>query len=301
MDNIPLVSVICLCYNHEKFVVDALNSIKKQTYTNIELIIVDDFSNDNSVNEIKKWLLDFPNTIFIANQKNTGNVKSFNSVFNLSNGEYIIDFAADDMLNPKAIELQINKFQTSLYTNLGIVYGNVELVFEDDKHFRYFFDVDKNKKRINPQPTGDIYLGLLNLQNDVCSVSSMVKREVYEKLNGYNESLYYEDYDFWIKASRIYNFDFIDEILTTKRELKNSLSAQRFKRFNKKTRLFNLSTYKIVINALKLNKNRLENKAILKRIHYELEIAIRTLDPFLFCKYVILEIKIRSILFFNFK
>jgi glycosyltransferase involved in cell wall biosynthesis len=288
----PLVSIICLCYNHEKFVTEALDSVINQTYSTIELIIVDDCSNDNSSMEIKKWLLHYPKVTFIENTSNLGNTKSFNNAFAFSKGEFIIDLAADDILNPNAVALQLERFRTSTYQNLGIVYGNVELIFEDNSHFKYFFDVDSNKKRIKPQPTGDIYLGLLSLQNNVCSVSSMVKRAVYEKLNGYNESLYYEDFDFWIKASRLYTFDFIDEIIMKKRELKNSLSAQRFKRFNPRTRKFNRSTYQIVTNALKLNKTKEEDKAILKMVHFEIEIAIRTLDPILFCKYFILEMKI---------
>ncbi|MNQ52948.1 putative glycosyltransferase EpsE [compost metagenome] len=288
----PLVSIICLCYNHEKFVREALNSVINQTYPNIELIIVDDCSTDNSTVAIKKWLLNYPHVTFIENIKNLGNTKSFNNAFAKSKGAFIIDLAADDILNTNAVELQLEAFRTSTYENLGIVYGNVELIFEDNTHFKYFFEVDQNKKRIKRQPTGDIYLGLLSLQNNVCSVSSMVKRTVYEKLNGYNEDLYYEDFDFWIKASRLYTFDFIDEVIMKKRELKNSLSAQRFKRFNPKTRKFNRSTYKIVSNALQLNKTNEENKAILKMIHFEIEIAIRTLDPILFLKYFFLEMKI---------
>ena len=295
----PLVSIICLCYNHEKFVTEALNSVINQTYPNIELIIVDDCSNDNSSIEIKKWLLTYPKVAFIENVKNLGNTKSFNNAFTLSKGAFIIDLAADDILNPNAVELQLEAFRTSTYENLGIVYGNVELIFEDNSHFKYFFDVDQNNKRIKRQPTGDIYLGLLSLQNNVCSVSSMVKRDVYEKLNGYDENLYYEDFDFWIKAARLYTFDFIDEIIMKKRELKNSLSAQRFKRFNPRTRKFNRSTYQIVTNALQLNKTKEENKAILKMVHFEIEITIRTLDPILFFKYLFLEMKIIKSLIFN--
>ncbi len=292
MNSNPLVSIICLCYNHKKFVVEALHSVINQTYPKIELIIVDDCSSDSSVLEIKQWLLDYPNIVFIENKRNIGNTKSFNTAFKQSKGEFIIDLAADDMLHPNAIELQLKAFRTSPYKNLGIVYGNVELIFEDNSHFRYFFDVDQNKKRLKPQPTGDIYMGLLSLENNVCSVSSMVKREVYEYFNGYNEELYYEDFDFWVKASRIYSFDFIDEVLMKKRELKNSLSSQRFKRYNAKTRKFNRTTFKIVQNALKLNQTKAENRAILKLIHSEMGITLKTLDPLLFLKYIALKTKI---------
>lgn len=297
----PLVSIICLCYNHEKFVPLALQSVIDQTYPNIELIIVDDCSNDGSSTAIKEWLRQHPEIVFIENTTNKGNTKSFNAAFAASKGDYIIDLAADDILNTNAVELQLEAFRTSTYDNLGIVYGNVELIFEDDTHFKYFFEVDQNKKRIKAQPTGDIYLGLLSLQNNVCSVSAMVKRTVHEALNGYDENLCYEDFDFWIRASRQYTFDFIDEVLMKKRELRNSLSAQRFKRFNSKTRKYNRSTYQIVTKTLQLITTKAENKAILKMVHFEMEIAIRTLDPILLLKYIVIEAKIqKALLFFRF-
>ena len=71
----PLVSIICLCYNHEKFVPLALQSVIDQTYPNIELIIVDDCSNDGSSTAIKEWLRQHPEIVFIENTSNKGNTK----------------------------------------------------------------------------------------------------------------------------------------------------------------------------------------------------------------------------------
>jgi len=293
MHNNPLVTIVCLCYNHGKFIVEALDSVLNQTHQNIQLIIVDDCSTDNSVQVIEDWRTLHPEVPFLANKRNMGNTKSFNQALQLAKGDYIIDLAADDYLVENCVELQLHKFKTSFYPNLGIVYGNIELVDENDAHIAYFFSVNNNKKRIKPEPVGNIYIGLLNLENNVCSVSSMVKRELYDRFEGYNEHLAYEDYDFWLKAARLYNFDFIDAILVKKRELRSSLGAHRFKRFNKKTRYFNFSTYQIVLNALKLNQSKAENKAVLKRIHFEMLVCLRTIDPLLLLRYITLEIKIR--------
>lgn len=60
MQDNPLVSVICLSYNHEKYVVAALESVMNQTYSNIELIIADDCSRDNSKRVIESWLKKIP-------------------------------------------------------------------------------------------------------------------------------------------------------------------------------------------------------------------------------------------------
>ena len=58
MSDNPLVTVICLCYNHEAYVEESLNSVINQLYSPIQLIIVDDFSTDNSKASIKSWLED---------------------------------------------------------------------------------------------------------------------------------------------------------------------------------------------------------------------------------------------------
>lgn len=58
----------------------------------------------------------------------------------------------------------------------------------------------------------------------------MVKKTVFDHLEGYDESLVYEDLDFWIRASRIYDFDFIDEVLIQKRVVANSLGSFFFKK-----------------------------------------------------------------------
>lgn len=294
MQNDCLVTVICLCYNHAEFVEEALNSVINQTYKNIELIIADDCSTDNSVSVIKNWLSTYPEITFISNKKNLGNTTTFNQCLKLAKGNYIIDLATDDILLPETVEKQLEGFAASAFKNVGVVYGNMELITNDKKHLAFFLPVDANYKRLNPQKVGDIYAGLLSGSNSMGAVASLVKREVFDLLNGYDESLCYEDYDFWIRASRIFNFDYIDEILVQKRVLEDSLGTQPFKKWNKRTRRFNYSTYVILQKAFKLNRNKTEFLAILKRVHYEMTIAFRTWDFVLLMKYIVLELKVRA-------
>jgi glycosyltransferase involved in cell wall biosynthesis len=297
MQNDSLVTVICLCYNHAEYVEEALNSVINQTYKNIELIIADDFSTDNSVQVIENWLKIHPEISFVKNKKNLGNTTTFNHCLKIAKGAYIIDLAADDILLPETIEKQLKGFANSTYENVGIVYGNLELVTNDKKHLRYFLPVDANYRRLNPERTGDIYIGLLDGTNSMGAVASMVKREVFDTLNGYDENLAYEDYDFWIRAARLYNFDYIDEILIIKRMLENSLETQAFKKWNKKTRRFNYSTYIIMQKAFKLNRNKSEFIAMLKRVHYEMTVAFKTRDFLLLIRFTILELRVRLKIF----
>ncbi|WP_244307406.1 glycosyltransferase family 2 protein [Flavobacterium fluviatile] len=293
MQNLPLVSIICLCYNHEKFVIESLNSVLNQTYKNIELIIADDCSSDNSKQIIQNWLKNHPNITFLSNEKNLGNTKTFNKTLLLAKGEYIIDLAADDILLPNCVDKQIMAFLNSNQINLGIVYGNAEIISENNAHLSYYYAINNQNKVITKPASSDIYIAMLNQSSKICSVSSMVKRTVFDQLNGYDENLFYEDLDFWIRASRIYNFEFIDSVLIKKREVENSLGSQFYKKNNSKTKKINHSSYLVIKKAIALNKNRTENKALLKRMHYEMDKALKTFDYLLFLKYIPLELKLR--------
>lgn len=293
MHNNPLVTVICLCYNHSEFVVEAFESVLNQTHKNIELIIADDFSTDNSVEIIEKWRKNHPEIPFFANKENIGNTKTFNQCLKIAKGEYIIDLAADDVLKLDCISKQLKGFAESTYKNLGLVYGNAELITEKGAYIDNYFPTDKYGKGLKPQPTGDTYINILNGNTKLCSVSALTKREVFDELKGYDENLAYEDYDFWIRAARIYNFDYIDEILIQKRVLDNSMYTLLLKKNNAKTRRFNYSTYLILQNAFDLNRHKSEFKAMLKRIHFEMTVAYKTRDFKLLLKYIILELKVR--------
>ena len=266
MQEKPLVTIICLSYNHEKFVVESLNSVMNQNYSSIELIIIDDCSSDNSKSVIEKWLLDNPTIHFIANSSNLGNTKSVNNALKIAKGDFIIDLAADDVLLPNGIELQVEAFQNSNYQNLGIVYGNADLIDEKGSFVSHFFSINENGNVIEKRKTGDIYESVLKTGNSICSVSTMIKKSVFDELNGYDESLAYEDLDLWIRASRKYEFDFIDSVLIKKRIVTNSLGSQFFKRNHK----INNSTYQILTKAMRLNKSKSEDLALQKRVHYEI-------------------------------
>jgi len=287
----PLVTVICTCYNHEKYILDALNSVITQEYKNVQLIIVDDYSRDNSKEIILKWLAQNPDVTFIQNKINLGITKSFNSAYKFANGDYFIDLAADDILLPKCIYLQLEAFNNSKYTNLGLVYGNAILVNEKGDFDRYFFPRRKNGDLVKKHPTGDMYNYIISDIHSLCSVTAMIKTDVFDYLNGYDTSLYYEDLDFWIRASREFNFDFTNEVLVKKRIIKNSLGDSYKKDSTYYTKINN-STYQVLKKTFSLNKNKEEHKGLLKRTYVMMRQSASNLSYILFFKYVLLYGKI---------
>ncbi len=299
MQDKSLVTIICLCYNQEKYLVESLFSAINQDYPFVEVIIVDDFSTDNSKETIRKWLVDYPEIQFIANETNLGSTKSFNKALKLAKGDYIIDLACDDILLPNCVSLQLKAFHESSFKNLGIVYGNAELINEKGNSYFYYFPVDSDKKTIEKRATGDIYLSVISGGNSICSVSSMVKKSVFDALNGYDENLAYEDLDLWIRASRVYDFDYIDEILIKKRISTTSFGTHFFIKNDARSKKINYSTYLIIQKAIRLNRTKSEHKAILKRMHFEMILAFKTANYKLLLKYILLEIKQRFRILFS--
>lgn len=282
------VTVICSCYNHSSFVAESLKSVLNQSHKNIQLIVVDDFSSDNSVTVIEDFIKEYPEIIFIKNTTNLGLTKSFNHAMQLAKGQYFIDLAADDILLSNCIEIQLNTFKNSRYENLAIVYGNAEFISEKGTHISHYFDVDSQNKTIEKKPSGAIYAEVISTKTLICSVSSMVKKSVFNELKGYDANLSYEDLDFWIRTSRNHNIEFIDDILVQKRIVPNSLHASFFKPNNKHGDSTNL----ILKKAFSLNKSKKENKILLKRINLEIKIAIKTKNYFLVIKNSILRIRV---------
>ncbi|MDK2772332.1 MAG: glycosyltransferase [Flavobacterium sp.] len=264
MQDKPLVTVICLCYNHEKYVVETLNSVINQDYPNIELIISDDCSSDNSVSVIENWLQNHQNIIFIKNNKNLGSNKTFNNAFELAKGEFIIDLAADDILLPHCISKQVTTFINSKYDNLGLVYANFNLVDENRKFKSIYFNSNEKPE------SGDVYKMVISRSVKLGSLCSLYKTSIFRNLGGYDETLAYEDLDIWVRITRNFKVEYIDDVLAEKRELENSLSAHFLKKNNAKTHFLHQSTLQIFKKILDLNQTRNENKVVLNRMKFEM-------------------------------
>lgn len=291
MNQLPLVSIVCLCYNHDRFLLESLNSILNQSYKNIEIIIVDNNSTDNSVQIIEDWIEDNNLTIqFIKHPANIGNNRAFNHAAKVAKGSFLIDFATDDVLLQEAVETQVETFLKN--PEASLVFGNAEVINEKGKHLHYFFSVDKNKKVTDTAIKSTTYETILRGGNCMCSVSSMVKRACFEKINGYDEELFYEDLDLWIRLSRHNQFVFIDQPLVQKRLVVNSQSSYFNKKKNDYALKINSTTYKVLKKAFAMNRKKSEYKALLKRVHHEIKHNNQLKNYNLLLKLLLLKIKI---------
>lgn len=132
-----LVTVGIINYNYEKFIDDTIISVLKQNYVNVEIIIVDDFSTDKSINKIKKYEKKYKNIKGIYHLQNSGSQDlAFNDIIKNSNGEYIFFLSADDYLYDETVITKcVETFKKD--ESLDYVYGNIQLV-----------DTMKNKKNV---------------------------------------------------------------------------------------------------------------------------------------------------------
>ncbi|MWW26607.1 glycosyltransferase family 2 protein [Algibacter lectus] len=288
-----LVTVICSCYNHSDYIEKALNSVINQTYKNIQLIIIDDCSNDNSIEIIDKWILKNKTGLFIKNAKNFGLTKSVNSAFKNVEGTYFIDLAGDDVLLPHCIETQISIYNAYSQDKIGIVYGNAKVTDTINNTSYIYYDKFFQSKKTTSPTDGFIYKEILNHSNTICSVSALINTALFKKLGGYDENLAYEDYDLWLRVARKYSILYVDKVLVERIKLKTSLGNINFQRFNKKALQFKYSTYLIVKKTLKMNLTKEEDLASIQKINLEVKQNWKVLNILLIAKYYILLLKLK--------
>ncbi|MDO6389713.1 glycosyltransferase [Pontibacter sp. BT731] len=268
--SLPLVSVICLCYNHERFISEALDSVLAQTYPNLEIIIMDDCSTDNSVRIIREYVRKYPQLTFLSTGTNQGNTRAFNLAWRASKGAYIIDFATDDVLLPERVAQQVAAF-AKLDATYGVVYSDAEYIDDEGRHMRYHYKRNKAGEVISFAPSGDIFHHLLG-RYFICPPTMMMRRQVFEDLQGYDKTLAYEDFDFWVRSSRRYKYFFLDAITTKRRLHAHSLSQQLYKPGDKQLN----STVLVCEKAAKLVESPEECQAMTHRLQYEARHAFLT-------------------------
>ncbi len=268
MSNPPLVSVICLCYNHEKYVQEAIQSVLDQSYPAVQLIVLDDASTDQSVTAIRSMIANHPSINFVLHETNQGYTRSLNKALSYASGEFIVDLAADDILLSSRIEEGVNALIKG-GTKYGVNFSDAEII--NEQGISIGFHSDKYPHYTIPE--GDIYKEMIS-RYFVCAPTMLFRKKVIEQLGGYDESLAFEDFDFLIRASREFYFCYSPYALVKRRLVPSSMSQKQFKRGDAQR----LSTLHVCEKIEKLNRTEEERMALKKRIRYELFLSLRMFD-----------------------
>lgn len=273
---ISRVTVICLCYNQARFVREAVLSVLGQTYPEVELIVVDDASTDDSATVIDGIVREHPAIQFLQTEENMGNCAAFNRALRKATGTYVIDLAADDVLAPDRITRGVEALD-SRGDRFGVNFTDAEWIAEDGTHL--YWHSERFPHETIPQ--GDIYRYLIS-RFFICSPTMMFRKSVIDGLGGYDESLAYEDFDFWIRSSRHFYYCYTPEVLVKKRVVRNSMSQRQFSIFSSQLE----STFRVCEKIQMLNRTHEERRALAGRILYEMRVALRFLKFALALKYL---------------
>lgn len=277
----PLVSVICVCFNHASFVVAALDSAKNQTYPNIELIIVDDGSSDDSASVIEHWMKENARAVFLNLKDNVGYTKAFNKAFAIAKGDFFIDLAGDDVLVPERIQKGIDGF-VQKGDRYAIQFSDANLIDATGK----FIGKHSDSFPHTTIPQGDLYAEVIQ-RYFICSPTMLVRKSALEELGGYDENLLYEDFDLWVRVGRKHHFFYLPEPLVNVRVLPDSMGATQYTRNSPQME----STFLVCEKILNLNQNHSEKKALNRRILYELKQNLKFFHLRLCVRYVWLFIR----------
>lgn len=279
------VAVICLCYNHEKFVEEAIRSVLAQTYPT-ELIVVDDASTDKSVEKIAGFLKRHPEisvkTLFF--EKNLGNCKAFNSALTLTDADFIIDLAADDILLPERVEEGVKNMNEK--PEVAINFTNANYIDENGRFIKSHYHVNDKGQSTAMVPEDDLFSKILE-RYFICPPTMMYRASCLKEIGGYDEELAYEDFDIMLRLARNYPFSFIDKILVEKRVLNTSMAANQYKKGNRQLN----STLKICKKAFEMIQNKEEKSAMLKRLVFEAKQAFINKRFLLFAAFINLGFK----------
>lgn len=211
-----MISILLTSYNYEKFIGKTIQSVINQTYTDWELIIVDDGSTDNSLNIIKEFAQKDSRIKYFTHPDNSnkGLVNSIKAGLEKTNGEWIVFLESDDLITPDNIEKKVNIIN-KYKDKVNLIFNDCEL-FGDEKVIKDLekaFNITRKKVNSKTYPANMFYdFYTVNLIFTLSSI--MVKKSDLYKidLNPPIDALF----DWWIYIQLAYlnNFYHINEKLT---------------------------------------------------------------------------------------
>jgi len=203
--NSPLVSVILSVYNDEKFLKKTINCLIDQIYQNIEIIIINDGSNDSTYDILEKYKNNYNFIKLIHNKKNVGLTKSLNLGIKKSKGKYLARQDCDDFSYKSRISKQV-----------AFLEKNNEYAMCGTQRIIHDFRINKKYRDFLPLSFKEIRKEALFF-NPFFHSSVMIKKKIIKKVGLYNENFkYIQDLELWSRIIFKYKTANLNEILCTK-------------------------------------------------------------------------------------
>ena len=191
----PTISIILPTYNGSKFIRTSIESCLQQTFTDFELIIVNDCSTDNTLSIIEEYAAKDKRIKIIYNEHNKKLPLSLNAGFELAKGKYFTWTSDDNYYAPQALQTMLQQIEDNPISDL--VYAN-------------YTTINDEGKITGTRIFNNIYLSFFNWLG--CGACFLYKAEIHWALNGYNPAAFLiEDYDFFVRAYLKYQFHYLPQ------------------------------------------------------------------------------------------
>lgn len=215
--NEKLVTVGVALYNHEKYIVKCLESIVKQTYENIELIVIDDGSPDNSYKVAKEYLekQKYNKNYKIITRENKGMCNTLNEIISISSGDYFSFVGSDDAWYLEKIELQVKFLDENL--DIDLVHSNSTYIDENDN----ITGCEDFSNRVN---SGSLYKPMIYGTGGINTPSYLLRRKIFDEIGMFDPSFKFEDTDFFLRLTKKYDVGYINKELSYHRRHGKNLS-----------------------------------------------------------------------------
>lgn len=220
-----LISVIIPAYNAEAFIQQTLTSVLSQTYSQIEVLVVDDGSSDRTP-EIVRSIAEKDDRVVLLQQSNLGVAAARNLAIEKSKGDYIAPIDADDIWYPQKLEKQM-ECMLKADPSVGLVYTWSVYVDEQGK---IIGEYDPHQFTKVHSIQGEVYPALI-YRNFIGHASvPLIRRSCFEKVGGYNHRLKEqnaqgcEDWDMYLRVAEHYTFQVVPEFLAGYRQVTGSMS-----------------------------------------------------------------------------
>lgn len=216
MNKYPLISVLVPCYNHQYYIIDCLDSISNNKYSEKEIVIIDDGSTDSSVDKIRNWIKNNPAfpIKFIA-RENKGFCVTLNELIKSAAGEYIALVASDDLLTSNSLDVRIsallnNPLKLVVIGDAKVIDTNGEVILDSAIEDLYY---GKKENYLDDERLKYSVIHEWSIPGPVM----MARKDLYDIIGPYPENLLAEDLNFYMHVISKNLLIFIDETVASYR------------------------------------------------------------------------------------
>jgi glycosyltransferase involved in cell wall biosynthesis len=206
----PTISVIMPVLNGERYIAEAIDSICRQTYSDYELLVIDDGSSDRTP-EIVSGYAARMDLKYLPHEKNQGITRSVNDGLRRASGKFIAFLDHDDLWLPDFLQTQVTYL--SEHPEVGLVHADFQTIDGAGQVIEHSVAKERNRTR----PSGLVFRELF-MESMICGNSVLVRKECFDRLGLWDESLRWADYHMWLRIARHYRIDYVPRVLTAYRQ-----------------------------------------------------------------------------------